>query len=63
MRSRTIQYAGRNQQTPLRTVPRGISLSIPATTYAQIPTGGVTAPIVVTMQRMHPNHMGSYPFW
>ena len=55
------KYAGRNQTTPLKTVPRAISLSMPATTYALIPTGGVMAPMVVTTVKVTPNQTGSYP--
>ena len=53
--------AVRKKLTLLNMVPRGISGANALTTYILTPTGGVIAPIVVTMVRMIAYHIGSKP--
>jgi len=52
-------YEGINHITPRKTVDSGISFAMPDTIYALIPTGGVIAPMVVTIVITTPNQIGS----
>ena len=53
--------ANRKKLTPLKIVLSSISGAKALTTYILTPTGGVMAPIVVTIVRMIAYHMGSKP--
>ena len=54
-----MMQASKKKLTLLKMVPRGISGAKALTTYILTPTGGVIAPIVVTMVRMIEYQIGS----
>ena len=53
--------ATRKKLTLRKIVPRGISGASALTTYILTPTGGVIAPIVVTMVKIIAYHIGLNP--
>ena len=61
MHEEAEDVGGQEEHAALKTCAALESLLIPATMKQETPTGGVTAPSVVTRQTTCPNHTGSYP--